>query len=144
MLNRNSKRQFLSCMLLLTSMVVIGGQTRVFAADDINGSVLLRPKVIYQAQNRRDPFVKPSAGQFHHVIEQVDIESLKLTGIIRNPNQATALFTTQTGPKFGFLLKAGKLYRENHQSINGITGEIINPKEVILRQDGRTITFKLR
>lgn len=107
-------------------------------------SLKIRPGVDYQAQSLRDPFVQPSAGRFHHIIEQVDIESLKLTGIIRNPIQSTALFTTQTGPRFGFLLKDGKLYRENHQVAAGITGAVVNPKEVVLRQDGRSITFRLR
>lgn len=101
-------------------------------------------KIKYEAKGRRDPFVQPYAGRLHHVIENVNIENLRLTGVIRNPKQAMALFASQTGTKFGYILQDNKLFRENHQAIPGITGKVLNPKEVVLIQDEKRIVFKLR
>ncbi len=101
-------------------------------------------KIKYEAHGRRDPFVQPYAGRLHHVIEKVNIENLRLTGVIRNPKQAMALFASQTGTKFGYILQDNKLFRENHQAIPGITGKVLNPKEVVLIQDEKRIVFKLR
>jgi Tfp pilus assembly protein PilP len=100
--------------------------------------------ITYEARGRRDPFVQPSAGRLNQVIENINIENLRLTGVIRNPKQAMALFASQTGTKFGYVLKGTKLYRENHQAIPGITGKVLNPKEVLLKQGEKQIVFKLR
>jgi Tfp pilus assembly protein PilP len=102
-----------------------------------------KPQVEYKSQGRRDPFVQPQAGRLRNVMEQVDIEVLKLTGIIRDPQQATALFTARTGPRFGYLLKGGRLFSENHQPLAGISGEITSPNEVVLKQDGRKVVYQL-
>jgi ABC-type cobalt transport system substrate-binding protein len=113
------------------------------ADDDAEDSLsLTQPK--YEAKGRRDPFVQPRAGRLHNVMEKVDIESLYLTGVIRNPKQAMALFATRTGPKFGYLLKGDKLYRENHKPVQGITGKVISPRKVVLKQEDKKIVFELR
>ncbi len=131
--------------------LLLGGLLAVMAANlvqaETDGQSLLlrqRPKITYHGEHLRDPFVQPGGSQEQPATNQVAIASLKLTGIIRNPTSATALFTTQTGPGFGYLLKDGKLYAENHHLVTGVTGHILNPKEVLLRQDGREIVFKLR
>lgn len=131
-------------LVLLGATVLINRSVQADSDDSDNSRLLVRSKIAYHSKGRRDPFVQPRINNYHHLLGQVDIESLKLTGIIRNDQQATALFTTQTGPRFGYLLKQGKLYRENHQPVTGITGDVINPKQVVLRQGEREIIFKLR
>jgi len=111
------------------------------AADETE-ALLLQPR--YEARGRRDPFVQPKAGRLHQVMERVDISTLRLTGVIRNPKQALALFVSQSGSKFGYLLKGGRLYRENQQVIPDITGKVINPRKVVLKQGDKQIVFKLR
>jgi len=111
---------------------------------DSSETLQVKPQVKYMSKGRRDPFVKPLAGRLFNVMQKVDIETLRLTGVIRNSRQAVALFASQSGPKFGFLLKNGKLYRENHQTVSGITGKVVNPGKVILKQGEKQIVFKLR
>ncbi len=130
---------------LLAGLLLAFGPWSAAADSEAPGQTpTFRPKITYQGQNLRDPFVEPGGSQKQAGLGQVAIASLKLTGIIRNPTSATALFTTQTGPEFGYLLRDGSLYAENHRLVAGITGRILNPKEVLLRQDGREIVFKLR
>ncbi|MBN1594521.1 hypothetical protein JW933_01205 [candidate division FCPU426 bacterium] len=102
------------------------------------------PQAKYTAQQYRDPFVQPRAGRLQNVMEKVDIETLRLTGVIRNPKQTMALFASETGPKFGYLLKGEKLYRENHQALPDIRGKVISPQKVMLQQGEKQIVFKLR
>lgn len=100
--------------------------------------------VEYRAQGRRDPFVQPPAGRLRNISTKVEIENLKLTGVIRNSQKAVALFTSRTGPRFGYLLKGGRLFGENHQAIPEIVGEIHGPNEVVLRQRNREMEYRLR
>jgi len=102
------------------------------------------PPAVYQIKGRRDPFVQPQAGMLHNVVSRMDIEVLRLTGVISHPRRSLALFTTQTGPKFGYLLKDGKLYGENHKLIGGVTGEIVSRERVILKQGDKRLVFQLR
>jgi hypothetical protein len=106
--------------------------------------MLFKPLASYQVKGRRDPFVQPQAGLTHNVMNHVDIAVLRLTGVIYHPQRSLALFTTQSGPKFGYLLKGGKLFRENNQAVPGITGDILSRNEVALKQGEDRIVFRLR
>lgn len=105
---------------------------------------LFKPLAQYQLKGRRDPFLQPQAGLAHNVMNRVDIGMLRLTGVIQHPQRALALFAVASGPKFGYLLKGGKLYRENNQPVAGITGEILSRTEVVLKQGDDRMVFKLR
>jgi|GEM_PF-7009373 len=127
--------------LILAWLLMAAGGTAAIAADSLP---LAKPQVPYSSKNRRDPFVQPQAGRLRNVMTQVDIEVLKLTGLIRSSQTASALFTSQNGPGFGYLLRDGRLFSENYQPVPGITGEIVSMNEVVLRQDGRQIRYQLR
>ena len=105
---------------------------------------LFKPLAQYSAKGRRDPFVQPQAGMTRNVMNRVDIAMLRLTGVIQRPQRSLALFSVASGPKFGYLLKGGKLYRENNQPVAGITGEVLNRNEVALKQGNDRMVFKLR
>jgi len=96
----------------------------------------------YKAKNRRDPFIQPSSRAIAKS-GKINIVNLKLVGMLRNPQKVMALFTAKTGPKFGYLFQDNRLFKENHQPIVGISGEINNPKEVVLRQGEKEVVFKL-
>ncbi len=125
------------------------GLVSVAAASTVGVSVaedekLFKPQASYQVKGRRDPFVQPQTGPAHNIMNRTDIAVLRLTGVIYHPQRSLALFTTQSGPKFGYLLKNGRLYGENNQSVAGITGEILNRNEVELKQGDDRIVFRLR
>ena len=105
---------------------------------------LFKPLAQYQIKGRRDPFVQPQAGMTRNVMNRVDIAMLRLTGVIHHPQRSLALFSVASGPRFGYLLKGGELYRENNQPVAGITGEILNRTEVALKQGDDRMVFKLR
>jgi hypothetical protein len=100
-------------------------------------------RIDYQERGRRDPFFQPETGRLRQALEQVDIENLKLTGIIRDANRSAAIFVARTGPHFGYILKHDRLFGENHQAVPGISGTVRNPKEVLLRQDDRELVYQL-
>jgi hypothetical protein len=129
--------------MILSIVIGLGGLIYNLEAGEKKLVLQTGPQPVYQPKGRRDPFLQPWAGKLHKVTEQVDIENLKLTGIIRNPQRALALFSSRTGPKFGYLLKGDRLYRENFQPVPEITGEVSNPQKVILRQGDREIIFRL-
>lgn len=124
-------------------MAALFFQTRSFGAGD-SSFFASKNSMEYRAQGRRDPFVQPPAGRLRNIATKVEIENLKLTGVIRNSQKAMALFTSRTGPKFGYLLKGGRLFGENHQAIPEIVGEIHGPNEVVLRQRSREMEYRLR
>ncbi|MEW6516940.1 MAG: hypothetical protein AB1439_08555 [candidate division FCPU426 bacterium] len=102
------------------------------------------PRPVYESRGRRDPFVQPQAGRLRNVMGKVEIANLRLTGVISNPRRSLALFVSQTGPRFGYLLKNEKLYQENQQPVPGVTGRVYNSNQVVLQQDDKQIVFTLR
>jgi len=126
-------------------LLVLAGipSEQVLGALPSEDEKLFKPLATYQTKGRRDPFVQPQAGLTRNVINRVDIGMLRLTGVIHHPQRSLALFSVQSGPKFGYLLKGGKLFRENNQPVAGITGEILNTSEVALKQGDDRIVFKL-
>jgi len=125
----------------LTAAVWLPAGTAAVTSSD---EAFFRPPVVYEARDRRDPFVQPQQGRLRNVLGRVDIDVLKLTGVIYNPRRSLALFRTVTGPSFGYLLQGGKLFSENHQPVAGITGEVRNSEEAVLRQGDKEIVFRLR
>jgi hypothetical protein len=105
---------------------------------------LRSPRPVYESKGRRDPFVQPQAGRLRNVMEKVEIANLRLTGVISNPRRSMALFVSQTGPRFGYLLKNERLYQENQQPVPGVTGRVYNSNQVVLQQDEKQIVFTLR
>ncbi len=136
----------LSKYLALSGLLLLVAVVRLPALDQPSPFPAMRPDqtASYAAKDRRDPFVQPRSGRLQNVMENVNIENLRLTGVIRNSQRTLALFASRTGPQFGYLLKDEKLYRENQQPVPGITGKVYNPKKVILKQGDRQIIFTLR
>jgi Tfp pilus assembly protein PilP len=135
------KRRLWAWLLLaLTLVPAVGALGASFGEDE----KLFKPLTAYQTKGRRDPFVQPQAGMTRNVMNRVDIGMLHLTGVIHHPQRSLALFSVASGPKFGYLLKGGKLYRENNQPVAGITGEILSTSEVALKQGDDRMVFKLR
>ena len=130
-------------IMILSVLIGLGGLIYDLEAGEKKPALLIGSQPVYKIEGRRDPFLQPWTGKLHKVTEQVDIENLKLTGIIRNPRRAMALFSSRIGPKFGYLLKGDRLYRENFQPVPGIIGEISNPQKVVLKQGDREIIFRL-
>ena len=130
-------------IMILSMVIGLGGLIYSLEAEEKKLTLQTGPQPVYKTKGRNDPFLPPRFGKLHKVAEQVDIENLKLTGIIRNPQRALALFSSRTGPKFGYLLKGERLYRENFQPIPEITGEISHPRKVVLKQGDREIVFRL-
>lgn len=124
-------------------LAVIAILTAVPAAR-AEDEALFQSVATYQAQARRDPFIQSQAGLLHNVMTRLDIDVLRLTGVIVHPHRALALFSTQTGPKFGYLLKDGKLYGENHQLIVGVTGRVVSREQVVLKQGNKRIVFRMK
>jgi Tfp pilus assembly protein PilP len=135
-MSTHSAKRFLA----LGAVLWAAGPALAAAQDEI----LFQPPAVYQSQTRRDPFVQPAAGRLNNILPRLDIDSLKLTGVISHPHRSLALFTAQTGPRFGYLLKEGKLYGENHRLVSGVTGQVLNSEQVILKQGNRRIVFKMR
>jgi hypothetical protein len=127
--------------VLALGTTVLAGSAAASGEDD---AALFQPPAVYQAQSRRDPFVQPQGGLLRNVMTRLDIEVLKLTGVISHPGRTLALFTTQTGPRFGYLLKDGKLFGENHRLIGGVTGQVLGNERVVLKQGNKRIEYRLR
>jgi hypothetical protein len=137
-----SKRRLWACgvLLALTLLPAPRAQSEAGGEDE----KLFKPLASYSAKGRRDPFVQPQAGLTRNVMNRVDIAMLRLTGVIHHPQRSLALFSVASGPRFGYLLKGGKLFRENNQPMAGITGEILSRTEVALKQGDERMVFKLR
>jgi hypothetical protein len=126
---------------------LVGWGSSVFLSEsqaDTPSVDVFQPSVLYQVKGRRDPFIRSQPGSTYRVVTRVDITILRLTGVISHPQRSLALFNTQTGPRFGYILKGGQLYRENNQLVLGITGEIVNRNEVVLKQGDKRILYRLR
>ncbi len=130
-----------ACAALAVWALSLGPASAAMPGGD--EALFVSPQV-YTARDRRDPFVQPQAGRLRNVMNRVDIEVLRLSGVISHPRRSLALFATQTGPHFGYLLKGGKLYRENQQPVPGISGTVVSRNEVMLVQGDKKITFRLR
>ncbi len=126
----------------LVVLLGIGGWGPV--AADAQDAGLRAPRPSYESRGRRDPFVQPQSGRLRNVMERVDIANLRLTGVISNPKRSMALFVSQTGTRFGYLLKNERLYQENQQPVPGVTGRVYNSNQVVLQQDDKQIVFTLR
>ena len=124
--------------------LMLGSVPGVLGSAPSEDEKLFKPWAQYQPKGRRDPFVQPQAGLTRNVMNRVDIAMLRLTGVIHHPQRSLALFSVTSGPKFGYLLKGGKLFRENNQPVTGITGEILSTTEVALKQGDDRMVFKLR
>lgn len=114
------------------------------AAPPTEEEDLFAPTVSFQAKGRRDPFVQPPAGMLHNVMTRVDITVLRLTGVIQHPRRSLALFTTVTGPRFGYLLRDGKLYGENRRPVPGVTGQVLDQDQAVLTQGDKRLVYRLR
>lgn len=125
-------------------VVLLGAGAWGPVAADAQDAGLRTPRPSYESRGRRDPFVQPQAGRLRNVVEKVEIANLRLTGVISNPKRSMALFVSQTGPRFGYLLKNEKLYQENQQPVPGVTGRVHHSNQVVLQQDDKQIVFTLR
>jgi hypothetical protein len=114
------------------------------AAVPSDDESLFAPTAAFQAKGRRDPFVQPPAGMLHNVMTRVDITVLRLTGVIQHPQRSVALFATTTGPRFGYLLKGGKLYGENQRPVPGVTGQVLDRDQAVLTQGDKRMVYRLR
>jgi len=128
--------------LLLLGLAGLAGLAAAAITSEDEG--LFAPTVAYQGKGRRDPFVQPPAGLLHNLMTRVDIGVLRLTGVIYQPRRSVALFATATGPRFGYLLKDGKLYGENHLPIPGVTGQVLDRDQAVLTQEDKRLTYRLR
>lgn len=125
-------------------LILLGAGGWSPAVADAQDAGLRSPRPAYESRGRRDPFVQPQAGRLRNVMEKVEIANLRLTGVISNPKRSMALFVSQTGPRFGYLLKNERLYQENQQPVPGVTGRVYNSNQVVLQQDDKQIVFTLR
>jgi hypothetical protein len=83
---------------------------------------------LYTGDKTRDPFMPPSmgGGSKHIAGTPIDIHSLKLVGIMKDPVADYAIFNTDFGTTL--ILRGGKLYDDRSRVIPGITGRI-KPKQ---------------
>ena len=103
----------------------------------------IKPVYEFNFKAGRDPFEPRILNQQIPVIVDVDISTFKLMGITESQGVKTALFMSRSGTSFGFIFIDGVLYGENNRQIPGITGEIKNNEEVLLRQGDKEVLFKL-
>jgi hypothetical protein len=130
--------------LCAAGLLALWGAVAAAVAPAGEDESLFAPTVAYQAKGHRDPFVQPPAGLLHNVMTRVDITVLRLTGVIQHPRRSVALFTTATGPRFGYLLKDGKLYGENHQPVPDVTGQVVDREQAVLTQGDKRLVYRLR
>ena len=83
---------------------------------------------LYTGDKTRDPFMPQSmgGGTKHVAGTPIDIHSLKLVGIMKDPVADYALFTTDFGTTL--ILRGGRLYDDRHRVVKDITGRI-KPKQ---------------
>lgn len=143
MCSANLKTSFLGWWCLAVMLLAMSC-CLTLSAEPMGDDALFEPLSKYQDKSRRDPFVQPQAAMLHNILTRVDIEVLKLTGVVYHSRRSVALFTSQAGPKFGYILRNGKLWRENRQLVPGVTGEVISREQVTLKQGDRRMVFKLR
>ncbi len=134
---RPPARAWLWCL----GALLLAGAAAAAAPSEDDG--LFEPGAVFQAKARRDPFVQPPAGMLHNVLTRVDISVLRLTGVIQHPRRSLALFATATGPRFGYLLKDGKLYGENRRPVSGVTGQVVDRDQVVLTQGDKRLVYRL-
>lgn len=161
-------KKIIVCGLLCLLIVLSSKELRVqpvsestFSADRAEPEktpVWLKPGFTYHCGDRRDPFQplvgervaedeRIAEGKLGSLLEEgvvpfeIDIFSLRLTGLIWDKGEAIALL--QGTGKIGFILKKGKLFRENYRVIQGISGEI-KGKEVYLVQGRNKVKLILR
>ncbi len=103
----------------------------------------IKPVYEFNYKAGRDPFEPRTLKQQIPAIVDVDISTFKLLGITESDGIKTALFMSRSGSPFGFIFIDGVLYGENNKQIPGITGEIKNNEEVILKQGDKEVLFKL-
>jgi len=83
---------------------------------------------LYTGDKTRDPFLPPSmgGGSKHIAGTPIDIHTLKLVGIMKDPVADYAIFNTDFGTTLIF--RGGRLYDERSHIVPGITGRI-KPKQ---------------
>lgn len=103
----------------------------------------IKPVYEFNFKAGRDPFEPRILKQQIPAIVNVDISTFKLLGITESNGTKTALFMSRSGSTFGFIFIDGMLYGENNKQIPGVSGEIKNNEEVLLKQGDKEVLFKL-
>jgi hypothetical protein len=100
---------------------------------------VLKPLHLFSMRGRHDPFVNVTGWQSAGSAA-FNITSLLFKGLMEVDGQGSALFTNSTD-KAIFILRGNQLFGTNDRLIPGVTGRILNQKEVRLRQGELTLTY---
>lgn len=104
-----------------------------------DGENQIIPLFVYDESNKRDPFQRVTLVEASETIEEVNISTLRLTGIIHFEKKGIA--TLEDDNMYKYILKNKKLY-SNNKIVKGVTGDIEGKKVVLKQQD--SITGKLK
>ena len=136
---KNRKKQFIIKLIYISISVLFSGM--LFASSEtINYEI--KPKYSFANKGGRDIFTPRNDMEVNYM-ERVDISALRLNGISGINGTKAALFGTKSSSEFGYVFMNGALLGENEEIVQGITGEVRNDKEVMLRQGDKEILFKL-
>lgn len=100
---------------------------------------MLKPRYLFNMRGRHDPFVNvnrwaPAGSNIFN------ISSLDFKGMIEVDGQASALFVS-INDKAIYTLRGSQLFGSNDKALAGVSGRILNEKEVRLRQGEMTLNF---
>ena len=108
------------------------------------------PKYIYKGSRYRDPFssleetVTFGASISERAPLSINIETLKLTGIISEPGKKRYAILSDSRGSGGFVVKNGRLLNIDGKIVPGIAGVVKQDKVVLITDDNIIKELKLR
>ena len=135
-------------LAVLVAMMALGGPTGALErsspdgpqdhpADDL--ASMLKPHYLFNMRGRRDPF--DNVNRWRSAGTNVfNITTLGFKGLIEVNGQASALFIS-SNDKAVYTLRGSQLFGANDRVLPGVSGRILNEKEVRLKQGELTLNF---
>ena len=108
------------------------------------------PKYVYKGERYKDPFVSLEANvRLGSSISErapldINIETLRLTGIISEPGKKRSAILSDSRGSGGFIVKNGRLLNIDGKMIPGVAGVVKKDKVVIITDNNVIKELKLR
>jgi hypothetical protein len=100
---------------------------------------VLKPLYLFNMRGRKDPFANVNSWQ-PAGSNIFSISGLDFKGLMEVDGQSSALFVS-VNDKAVFTLRGSRLFGSNDKAVAGVSGRIMNEKEVRLRQGEITLNF---
>ncbi|MCE5301458.1 MAG: hypothetical protein LLG37_11405 [Spirochaetia bacterium] len=133
-----------TALLTVAGLAFLSGSARLLAAEQQDESLEIKPVYIFQNKGNRDPFVPRFRQEALSSVAMVDITTFTLLGITTDSQgRRAALFRSKSGSTSGYVFLEGRLYGDNDEEVNYISGEWKGERDILLRQGDREVLFKM-